>query len=733
MTVRTFFLACLAAAAGVALLAALVTVATEWRRFADAGRARQAAIAIGAALDAAEALSLEAGVQNRHLMADGAADDAATAALGRARSVTDGALATARARAADAALGATLARDGATLAELRSAADGALRQPRSARGFDRLQALSAGFDDLPAHLDPALDPIERTLSALDSAAASAIWVARRAAAMRALAGRRARFYLSAIAVREPIEEDGLERMAGLAGRIDQLGREVRAAVVRVGDPPRLVAALDTMAGRFERDLQQLDAPLDAAARGGGVYPLGIDQYLEQATPLIQSVLVIRDAAIAEALDHARGARAAALLRLGLSLGLVVLVTAVIVAVGMLFARRVVGPLAALTGVVTRLADGVRDLDVPGRARRDEIGRMAQAIELLRLNSIKAAELGRAVAAQRAAEAAHARRIEEITTSFDADSDALIQSVLAAARSVGAEADKTVGIARTISQQSDAAARISADASADVQTVAAAAEQLARSVQTIAGRVEHSSRIAARAVAEARSADQRIAGLATASDKIGEVVKLISDIASQTNPAGPQRDDRGGARRRRRQGLRGGRDRSQEPGRTDRARHRGHRRPDRPDPAGDPRHHREPARDRRHDHRDECDLGRDRRRGRPAAQHDRRDRRQRPARRGGHAAGLRPHRLGVRCDGRRHRHGRPDGAVGLLALGPGAPADRPDRAPARRDPRRRRGAGAPGLAGAIPRRAAARRRAAWPTPRPRRGWRTRRGPWPGRDG
>ncbi len=335
-------------------------------------------------------------------------------------------------------------------------------------------------------------------------------------------------------MREPIDEDDLERMAELAGRIDQLGREVHAAVARVGDPPRLVAALDEVSARFEGAARTLHEPLDAAARGGGVYPLTIDQYVEQVTPLIQSVLAIRDAAVAEALDHARATRAAALTRLLLSLGLVVLVTAVIAAVGTLFGRRVVGPLAALTDAVTRLAGGERALDVPARGRHDEIGRMAQAIEMLRLNSIKAAELGDAVAAQREAETVRARQIEAITASFDQDSDALIQSVLAAARSVGAEADKTAGIARTISQQSDAVARISADASTDVQTVAAAAEELARSVQTIAGRVAHSSRIAARAVDEARSADQRITGLATASDKNGEVVKLISDIASQTN-------------------------------------------------------------------------------------------------------------------------------------------------------------------------------------------------------
>src|SRR5579872_6371118 len=98
MTVRAFFFVCLSAAAGVALLAALVTVATEWRQVAAAGRARQAVTAIDAALAAAEALSLEGSADDLPLMADDAADAAATDVLRRARMVSDGRLITATTR-----------------------------------------------------------------------------------------------------------------------------------------------------------------------------------------------------------------------------------------------------------------------------------------------------------------------------------------------------------------------------------------------------------------------------------------------------------------------------------------------------------------------------------------------------------------------------------------------------------------------------------------------------------
>ena len=62
----------------------------------------------------------------------------------------------------------------------------------------------------------------------------------------------------------------------------------------------------------------------------------------------------------------------------------------------------------------------------------------------------------------------------------------------------------------------------------------AAEELAASVQEISRQVAQASTIASSAVEEAQRTNDRIGGLAEASQRIGEVVTLINDIASQTN-------------------------------------------------------------------------------------------------------------------------------------------------------------------------------------------------------
>lgn len=69
---------------------------------------------------------------------------------------------------------------------------------------------------------------------------------------------------------------------------------------------------------------------------------------------------------------------------------------------------------------------------------------------------------------------------------------------------------------------------------NVETVAAAAEELTYSIREISERVAESSHIAEQAVEHARKSNTIVNGLNTASERIGDVVKLITDIAGQTN-------------------------------------------------------------------------------------------------------------------------------------------------------------------------------------------------------
>ena len=73
-----------------------------------------------------------------------------------------------------------------------------------------------------------------------------------------------------------------------------------------------------------------------------------------------------------------------------------------------------------------------------------------------------------------------------------------------------------------------------EVSSQSANVASASEELAASVNEISRQVQEASRVAKVAVDEAQRSDKLVAGLVVASQKIGDVVALISQIAGQTN-------------------------------------------------------------------------------------------------------------------------------------------------------------------------------------------------------
>jgi methyl-accepting chemotaxis protein len=107
-------------------------------------------------------------------------------------------------------------------------------------------------------------------------------------------------------------------------------------------------------------------------------------------------------------------------------------------------------------------------------------------------------------------------------------------VASAASEMEASAQSMTATAEETNRQSTAVAAASEQAATNVQTVASAAEELSASIREIQQQMTTSARIAQQAVEQVDKTDVTVTGLVQAADKIGEVVNLISDIASQTN-------------------------------------------------------------------------------------------------------------------------------------------------------------------------------------------------------
>ena len=123
---------------------------------------------------------------------------------------------------------------------------------------------------------------------------------------------------------------------------------------------------------------------------------------------------------------------------------------------------------------------------------------------------------------------------ELAAGFERKIGGIVEAVTAAADQVqGLSSSMSRGNAET-ARKTAAAATASSQASTNVGTVASATEELTASIGSIAQQVTRSAEIAGKAADEARRTNTVVEGLASGTQKIGEVVTLIQNIASQTN-------------------------------------------------------------------------------------------------------------------------------------------------------------------------------------------------------
>lgn len=263
---------------------------------------------------------------------------------------------------------------------------------------------------------------------------------------------------------------------------------------------------------------------------------------------------------------------------------VVIFTALVFGLGGAFAigRGITKPVNAMVAAMGRLANKDWTTEVVGQERGDEIGQMAKAVEVFKQNGIenerlqneaekarehqlkqdeeqrllkdaaaKAEDRRQREAEEAKRKAEEDRRLEQerlkaeaemqrkaemqaLADSFESTVKAVVQAVSASATEMQSSSTSMSAIAEETSRQATAVAAASEEASSNVQTVASASEELSASIGEITRQVAESSRRTKEAVDQARATGATVDGLALSAQQIGDVVKMITDIASQTN-------------------------------------------------------------------------------------------------------------------------------------------------------------------------------------------------------
>jgi methyl-accepting chemotaxis protein len=216
-------------------------------------------------------------------------------------------------------------------------------------------------------------------------------------------------------------------------------------------------------------------------------------------------------------------------------GLVAAALLLVVGMSVLLSRSIVGPITGMTAAMHKLAGGDTATVIPARERGDEVGAMAQSVQIFKDNMIETARLrgeqdGLKLASEAEKKAFLSKMADEFQNGVRASLDTLTQS----ANSMRTMSQSMSSTAEDASHRATTVAAAAEEATTNVQTVAVATEELSSSVAEIGRQVTQSTHIAGQAVAEANRTNKTVQGLSAAAAKIGDVVKLISDIASQTN-------------------------------------------------------------------------------------------------------------------------------------------------------------------------------------------------------
>ncbi|MEM1399502.1 MAG: CHASE3 domain-containing protein, partial [Pseudomonadota bacterium] len=196
---------------------------------------------------------------------------------------------------------------------------------------------------------------------------------------------------------------------------------------------------------------------------------------------------------------------------------------------------IAGPISRMTAAMQQLARGNNSVDIPGVHRSDEIGDMAGTVQIFKENAIEkdrmeAEQAELKVRAEQEKRQAQLKMADELERSVKS----AIQVIATSASDMKGAAEGMAGTAEETSERATMVASATEEASTNVQTVAAASEELSSSISEISRQVQSSRTVTEQAQETSSRATETIQNLATNAERVGDVIKLINDIAEQTN-------------------------------------------------------------------------------------------------------------------------------------------------------------------------------------------------------
>ena len=428
----------------------------------------------------------------------------------------------------------------------------------------------------------------RRIQAEAPAVAAIVAVATQAMDMREYCGRRG-FSLNTWLLGRPVALKEVADAQRYTGRLEEAWDSARRMIDALPDAP----ALKAIQTRLQNDFWRRDEPrqrglLDiAAARAIApqdalpAWPEDLLTYRSWSTPAQNTLVDLRDVALDFALVQSKLTAAQAKTQAVTALLLALAAIVVTIASIAMLMRRLVLPLQRMTASVAAIAGGDLVTAVPGQTRSDEIGAMAQALQVLKDNALRARKQQ-----QDQREAEQRRAAEDAAIRRDAEQQAAVEAAKLVVGSIGLGLERlaagdlrfrvdtalppayeklrsnlngamselqemvqrivvNTGALRNgtdeITQASDDLSRRTENQAASLEQTAAALDEITATVRKTAEGAQLARTVVGQTKLDAeksgevvRKAVAAMGGIEESSQQIGKIISVIEEIAFQTN-------------------------------------------------------------------------------------------------------------------------------------------------------------------------------------------------------
>lgn len=204
-----------------------------------------------------------------------------------------------------------------------------------------------------------------------------------------------------------------------------------------------------------------------------------------------------------------------------SAGTLLVTLAAVLVITWLLIRSIAAPISSLVDRIRGIAEGDADLTlrIPV-STNDELGELAKWFNVFieRVQGIL-------------------QQVSQTSTSLGGASEQLSMTaanLAAGAEQTGQQSSRVSSAAQEMSTSVSEIAKTSEQMSQNVRSVATATEEMTTTINEIAKNAEQSATVADQASQLAAVSNERVGGLGQSADEIGKVIKVIQDIAEQTN-------------------------------------------------------------------------------------------------------------------------------------------------------------------------------------------------------